>query len=313
MGVYVIKRILAIVPVMAVVAAFVFLLLRIGPEDPAVIIAGDFASSAEIARLHTALGLDEPIGKQFVLWLWGILHGDLGVSIFSKLPVTRMISQRLEPTVALAISTMVFSVVCAVPIGALAAWNAGSWIDRAIMAVAVLAFSLPVFVVGYILVFGFALHWGIFPVQGFAPLSQGVGTFASHLVLPTLSLGLVFMALLARMTRATMLEALEEDYIRTARAKGLGVGRILFLHALKNAAAPIITTIGGGFALVIGGAVVTESVFAIPGIGLLTVEAILHRDYPVIQGIALIFSAVYVLINLVIDLAYPLFDPRIRY
>jgi peptide/nickel transport system permease protein len=313
MSAYVIKRILATVPVMGVVAAFVFLLLRVGPEDPAVIIAGDFASKAEIASLHTALGLDEPIGKQFLVWLWSILHGDLGVSIFSGLPVTRMIGQRLEPTIALTVSTTVFSVLCALPMGALAAWKIGTWIDRAVMAFAVLAFSLPVFVVGYLLVFGFALHWAIFPVQGFVPLSRGVGAFASHLVLPTVSLGLVFIALLARMTRATLLEVLEADYIRTARAKGLGVGRILFLHALKNAAPPIITTIGAGVALVIGGAVVTESVFAIPGMGLLTVEAILHRDYPVIQGIVLIFAAVYVLLNLAIDLAYTLLDPRIRY
>ena len=208
---------------------------------------------------------------------------------------------------------MTFSVLCAVPMGTLAAWKVGTWVDRTVMAFAVLAFSLPVFVVGYLLVFGLALHWTIFPVQGFVPLSQGVGAFAMHLVLPTVSLGLVFVALLARMTRATMLEALEADYIRTARAKGLGIGRILFLHALKNAAPPIVTTIGAGFALVIGGAVVTESVFAIPGVGLLTVEAILHRDYPVIQGIVLIFSAVYVLLNLAIDLAYSLLDPRIRY
>lgn len=313
MGAYILRRILATIPVMAVVAAFVFLLLRVGPEDPAVIIAGDFASSAEVARIHAALGLDQPIGQQFILWSWGILHGDLGVSIFSQLPVSMMIEQRLEPTVSLALCTMVFSVVCAVPMGILAASKAGTWVDRLVMAIAVLAFSLPVFVVGYIFMFGFALHWSVFPVQGFVPLSRGVGAFASHLVLPTLSLGLVFVALLTRMTRATMLEALGEDYIRTARAKGLGVGRILFLHALKNAAAPIITTIGAGFAIVIGGAVITESVFAIPGLGLLTVEAILHRDYPVIQGIVLILSAVYVLINLVIDLAYTVFDPRIRY
>jgi peptide/nickel transport system permease protein len=313
MSAYMLRRLLATIPVMAVVAVFVFLLLHVGPEDPAAIIAGDLATTADVARIHTQLGLDQPITRQFILWLWRILHGDLGTSIFSNLPVTRMIGQRIEPTVALALSTMVFSVVCAVPMGILAAWKVGTWIDRLIMAIAVLAFSLPVFVIGYILIFAFSLQLGLFPVQGFSPLSDGIGPFIHHLVLPTISLGLVFIALLARMTRATMLDVLGEDYIRTARAKGLGPGEILFVHALKNAAVPIVTTIGTGFAFVIGGAVVTESVFALPGIGQLTVDAILHRDYPVIQGIVLIFSAVYVLINLLIDVTYTFLDPRIRY
>jgi peptide/nickel transport system permease protein len=313
MTAYLIRRVLATIPVMAVVAIFVFMLLHVGPDDPAAIIAGDLANRADVARIHAQLGLDEPIAKQFVLWLWRILHGDLGTSIFSNLPVTRMIGQRIEPTVSLALCTMVFSVICAVPMGILAAWKVGTWIDRLVMAIAILAFSLPVFLIGYILIFAFSLQLDLLPVQGFSPISEGLGSFMSHMILPTASLGLVFIALLARMTRATMLEVLGEDYIRTARAKGLAPGQILFLHALKNAAVPIVTTIGAGFALVIGGAVVTENVFAIPGLGRLTVDAIVHRDYPVIQGIILILSAVYVLINLLIDVTYTLLDPRIRY
>ncbi len=310
---YVIKRMFAVIPVLAIVAVIVFLLLHLAPGDPAVIIAGDTATADDVEKIRQALGLDRPLPEQFFGWVWRMLHGDLGVSVFTGLPVTTMIAQRIEPTFWLSLFTIAFAVVLAVPMGIIAAWKAGTWIDRAMMALAVLAFSLPVFLIGYFFIFGFSIKWPLLPVQGFRSVSEGVGPFIRHLILPTLSGGLIYMALIARMTRATMLEVLGEDYIRTARAKGIGNRRLLLRHALKNAAVPIVTTIGLGVALLLGGVIVTESVFAIPGIGRLTVDSVLRRDYPVIQGIVLVTSAVYVLINLVIDLLYTVFDPRIRY
>jgi peptide/nickel transport system permease protein len=310
---YVARRILAIVPVLCVVAVVVFLMLHLSPGDPAAIIAGDQATSKDIEMIRAKLGLDRPLALQFVGWLGRLAVGDLGSSIFMNRPVLSLIGDRVEPTLALALATMAFAVTTAIPMGVLAAWKAGTWIDQAIMALAVLAFSFPVFLIGYGLVYGLALQWSLLPVQGFVSIREDVGRFLTHLVLPTITLGLVYMALLARMTRATMLEILNEDYIRTARAKGLGSTRMLIVHALKNASVPIVTTIGIGIALLIGGVVVTESVFAIPGIGRLTIDAVLQRDYPVIQGVILVVSAVYVVINLVIDLFYTVLDPRIRY
>jgi peptide/nickel transport system permease protein len=310
---YICRRVLATLPVMAIVALFVFSLLYIAPGDPAVVIAGDQASPADVERIRQSLGLDQPFLIQFGNWLGHILRGDLGTSIFTNLPVTAMIAQRIEPTVSLMAITLVLTILVAVPLGVVAAWKAGSWVDRTIMAFAVFGFSLPVFVVGYILAYVFALELEWLPVQGYTPLAQGFWPWLENLILPSIALGCVYIALIARTTRAAMLEVLAQDYIRTARAKGLGQGGILFVHALKNAAVPIITVIGIGIALLIGGAVVTESVFAIPGLGRLTVDAILRRDYPVIQGIVLLFSFVYVLVNLMIDVTYTLVDPRIRF
>jgi peptide/nickel transport system permease protein len=310
---YVIKRVLAVIPVLAIVAVLVFMLLHLSPGDPAAVIAGDTATADDIERIRQHLGLNRPLPEQFIAWLWRVLHGDLGISVFTGLPVTTMIGQRIEPTLWLTFLTISFAVVTAVPMGILAAWKVGTWLDRAIMALAVLAFSLPVFMIGYLFVFGFAVKWQMLPVQGFKSLSEGFVPFIRHLILPALSGGLIYMALIARMTRATMLEVLSEDYIRTARAKGVGNLRLLLRHALKNAAVPIVTTIGLGVALLLGGVIVTESVFAIPGIGRLTADSVLRRDYPVIQGIVLVTSAVYVLVNLAIDLLYMAFDPRIRY
>lgn len=310
---YLIKRILATIPVMAVVAFFVFGLLYIAPGDPAAIIAGDQASAADVERIRMTLGLDEPFFVRFGQWLWRILHGDLGSSIFTSLPVSQLIGQRIEPTLSLMLITLAFSVVTAVPLGVIAAWKSGTWIDRSVMAVAVLGFSFPVFVVGYILAYVLALQLNLLPVQGYVPLSAGVWPWFKTLILPSITLGLVYVALIARITRATMLEVLSQDYIKTARAKGLGQPAILFVHALRNAAVPIVTVIGLGIALLIGGAVVTESVFVIPGLGRLTIDAILRRDYPVIQGVVLVFSFTYVLVNLGVDLVYTLVDPRIRY
>ena len=310
---YIARRVIATIPVMGVVALFVFSLLYIAPGDPAAVIAGDQASPADVERIRQNLGLDRPFLVRFGEWVWQILHGDLGTSIFTNLPVTTMIAQRFEPTLSLMAITLCFAVAVAVPIGVLAAWKAGTWIDRIIMAFAVFGFSVPVFVIAYLLAFVFALELEWLPVQGYTPLSEGIWPWFEHLILPAIALGCVYIALIARITRAAMLEVLQQDYIRTARAKGVGQRGILFVHALKNASVPIVTVIGIGIALLIGGAVVTESVFAIPGLGRLTVDAILRRDYPLIQGVVLLFSFIYVLVNLAIDLLYTLLDPRIRY
>jgi peptide/nickel transport system permease protein len=278
-----------------------------------VIIAGDLATTEQIERIRTQLGLDQPLLTQFVTWLGRVLQGDLGTSIFSHRPVAELILQRVEPTLALAGLTMLFSVILAVPVGVLAAWRVGRWTDRVLMGVAVLGFSMPVFVFGYVMVYVFSAKLGWFPVQGYSPLEKGIGPFLHHLTLPAIAIGSTFLALISRVTRAAMLEVLNEDYVRTAYAKGLATRTVLLLHALKNAAVPIITVIGVGFGVLLSGVVVTESVFAIPGIGRLTVDAIMRRDFPVIQGVVLVMSTMYVLINLLVDLTYTLVDPRIRY
>ncbi len=310
---YILRRILATIPVMALVALFVFSLLYIAPGDPAAIIAGDQATTQQIAHIRAEMGLDKPFLVRFGTWVWQVLHGNLGTSIFTNLPVLKMIEQRAPTTLSLMAITLVMSILIAVPMGVLAAWKAGTWIDRAIMVAAVLGFSVPVFVIGYVLAYVFALKLPWFPVQGYVSLSHGFWPWLRALILPSITLGGIYIALIARITRATMLEVLSQDYVRTAKAKGVGRREILYVHALKNAAVPIVTIIGIGFAALIGGAVVTESVFALPGIGRLTVDAILQRDYPVIQGVVLIFSFIYVLVNLVVDLLYTLFDPRIRF
>lgn len=297
---------------MAVVALVVFLLIHLSPGDPATLIAGDMASEEDIARLRSALGLDRPLLQQFLLWLGRLLTGDLGTSIFTQVPVSQLLAQRLEPTLSIAVLTMALTLLVAVPLGTLAAYRAGSWIDRVVMLFAVLAFSAPVFLIGYLLIYTLAIQLGWFPVQGYARLSEGLGPWLRSLVLPCINLALVYIALVTRMTRATVLEVLLEDYIRTARAKGLAVLPVLG-HALRNAAIPIATTVGVGIALLIGGVVVTETVFAIPGVGRLVIDSVLHHDYPVIQSVLLLSAGVYVLINLLIDLSYRLFDPRIQY
>ncbi len=310
---YLIRRILATIPVMAVVAIFVFSLLHLTPGDPAAVIAGDYASPADIERIRARLGLDQPIYIQFAKWVGHISQGDLGISIFSDLPVSKLIKQRLEPTLAIAVATIIVSVLTAVPMGVIAAWKAGTWIDRLVMMFAVLGFSVPIFVFGYLLIWGFSLQLKWFPVQGYVSITEGFLPFVRSIFLPTIALAVVYIALIARITRASVLEVLTEDYIRTAHAKGLSSTAVLMGHALKNAAVPIVTIIGIGVALLIGGVVVTESVFNIPGLGRLTVDAILRRDYPIIQGIVFIFAGVYVAINLLIDMTYTFLDPRIRY
>lgn len=300
-------------PVMLFVALFVFGLLELAPGDPAALMAGEDATQQDIARIRDTLGLEKPFVLRFGEWLWAVAHGSLGTSLFTGLPVRDMIVQRLAPTVTLMLMTLAVSVIVAIPCGALAAWMHNRWHDRGIMVLAVLSFSVPSFVVGYMLAWAFGLQLRWFPVQGYVPFSQGFWASLHTLVLPALALGSVYIALITRITRATLLEALSQDYVRTARAKGVGNRSILFLHALKNAAVPIVTIIASGVALLISGTVVTETVFAIPGLGRLTVDAILRRDYPIIQGVILLFSFSYVLINLAADLLYRVFDPRIHY
>jgi len=309
---YILRRLVATLPVMAVVAVVVFLLIHLSPGDPAALIAGDLATEEDIRHLRETLGLNLPIWQQFLIWIGKLATGDLGTSIFTQVPVTTLLAQRVEPTLAIALVTMLFTILIAIPLGTLAAYRAGSWVDRLVMLFAVLAFSVPAFLVGYLLVYGFAIRLPWFPVQGYVRMSDGLGPWLRSIVLPCVNLALVYIALVTRMTRATVMEVLHEDYIRTARAKGLGVLPVLG-HALRNAAVPIATTVGVGIALLIGGVVVTETVFAIPGVGRLVVDSVQRHDYPVIQSVLLLSAGVYVVINLLIDLSYRLFDPRIRY
>ena len=310
---YIVRRLLGVIPVMLVVGIFVFSLLHLAPGDPAAIIAGDNATAENIARIRANLGLDRPLMEQFTSWGWATLRGDLGVSMYTNIPVATMVQQRIGPTVSLAATTMLVAVTIAITMGVLAAWKAGSLLDRAVMGLAVMGFSVPVFVVGYILVYFFALELRWLPVQGYRPLADGLWQWLRHLILPSFALGLAYVALIARITRASMLEVLAEDYIRTANAKGVATVPMLLGHALKNAAVPIVTVIGIGVALLISGVVITESVFNIPGVGRLVVDAISRRDYPIIQGVMIVFAAVYVLVNLSIDILYCVLDPRIRY
>ncbi len=306
-------RIVSAVPVMLVVATIVFLLLRLSPGDPATILAGDMAGPEAVARMRVELGLDRPLLIQYFAWLGELAQGHLGQSILSKVPVLALIRDRIEPTLVLAGAAILITVLVAVPLGAIAAWRHNSWVDRAVMTLSVIGFSVPAFVIGYLLILFLSIRADLFPVQGYvSPFVDPIAALR-HLVLPSLTLALVFMALIARVTRSSVLEVLGQDFVRTARAKGNREGRILWRHALPNAAVPIITVIGLGIAMLISGVVVTESVFNLPGVGRLTIDAILARDYPVVQGLILFFALIYVGVNLLIDVAYVIVDPRIRY
>jgi peptide/nickel transport system permease protein len=313
MLIYIIKRLFATIPVMAVVAVVVFMLLRLTTGDPAAIIAGDSGTSQDVEAIRAKLGLDRPIVEQFGIWIAKVVRGDFGESFFFKRSVASLIVERVEPTLALATLTLVLTVAMAVPLGVIAAWKRGTWIDRGVMGLSVLGFSVPVFVIGYVLIYVFAIQLGWFPVQGYQRLAEGFGGFVERLILPSFTLSVIYVALIARITRASVLEVLEADHVRTARAKGLPELPVLVRHVLRNAAVPIVTVIGLGVALLIGGVVVTESVYAIPGLGRLTVDAVLARDYPTVQAMILLFSVVYVVINLCVDLTYTFLDPRIRY
>ena len=311
------QRLLALIPVLLVVAVVVFLILRLTPGDPAAVIAGNNATNEDIDRIREQLGLTKPLLTQFWIWFSGLLRGDMGYSFYLNKPVTELIAQRIEPTLSLAVGTMTLCLLVAVPLGTLAAWRMGGWLDRILSGFSVAGFSVPVFVIGYVLIYFFSIKLQWFPVQGyrrlFGPQAAGVLAWAHQLVLPWITLSTIYVALIARVTRASVSEALTEDYIRTARAKGLGEVAVLVRHALANAAVPIVTVVGIGIALLIGGVVVTETVYSIPGLGSLTVDAVLNRDFPVIQGLVLFFSVLYVGVNLAVDISYLFLDPRIRY
>ena len=310
---YIALRILSALPVMFVVAVVVFGILYLAPGDPAAALAGDNASPADIARVRASLGLDRPFYIQFVIWLWNVVQGNLGSSLFDGKPVLGMIVARVEPTLSLMVLTILMTVVVAIPLGVAAASRINSVTDRIAMSLSVLAFSVPVYVVGYALILGLSmgLHW--FPVQGYVTFGEDVGGWLRSITLPSLAMAASYVALVARMTRTTLADILTNDYIRTARSKGIAPWRITYIHALRNAAVPITTVIGSGIAMLIGGAVVTESVFGIPGIGKLTIDSISKRDIPVIQGVVLTASFVYVFINLLLDILYKWLDPRIQY
>ncbi|HEV2899796.1 MAG TPA: ABC transporter permease [Pseudaminobacter sp.] len=313
MATFILRRFVSTIAVMAMVGILVFLLLRLAPGDPAAIIAGNHATAEMIAGIRERLGLNDPLPVQFIRWVGEMISGDFGASIVKGLPVLQLISQRLEPTISISILTMILSVTIGVSFGILAAWRAGGLVDRILTAFATLGFSVPVFVVGFFLIYWFSISARWLPVQGYVPIDHGFGPWLVHLILPTVTLSISYVAYIARIARASMLEVLSEDYMRTAAAKGASSYSMLFHHALKNAGAPILTVIGLSFAGLISGVVITETVFNIPGVGRLVVDAISSRDYPIIQGVLILVSGLYVLINLAVDLSYTLVDPRIRY
>lgn len=314
---FLLRRMLAVLPVLFVVSLVVFLILRLAPGDPAAVIAGNSATNEDIAKIQVQLGLDRSIPVQYGIWMGNVFRGDLGFSYYLNKPVTELIAQRVEPTLSLAFGTVILALLIAVPLGTVAAWRMGGWLDRLLSGFSVAGFSVPVFVIGYLLIYLFAIRLEWLPVQGYksisGPSAAGPWAWVRQLILPWMTLAMIYVALIARVTRASVSEALTEDYIRTARAKGISESAVLLRHALANAAVPIVTVVGIGIALLIGGVVVTETVYAIPGLGSLTVDAVLNRDFPVIQGLVLLFSVSYVLINLLVDLSYLVLDPRIRY
>jgi peptide/nickel transport system permease protein len=295
------------------VAIFVFLMLRLTPGDPAAVIAGDNATSDQIADIRTKLGLDEPIYAQFGIWIGNVLQGNFGESFFFKKTVAELIAQRIEPTLALAICTLIIPIALAVPLGVIAAYRHGTWIDRLVMGFSVLGFSVPTFVIGYVLIYIFAIDLGWLPVQGYIRIGVDFWGFLERMVLPSFTLGIIFIALIARITRASVLEVLNEDYIRTARAKGLSELRVIGRHGLRAALTPLVTMAGLDIGLLLGGAVLTETVFNIPGVGRFAYDAIINSDLPAIQGTVL-FGAFFIIVaNLVVDVLYAFLDPRVRY
>jgi peptide/nickel transport system permease protein len=312
-GRYIVRRLLASVPVLFMVGVIAFVILHVAPGDPAAIIAGDLATPAEVEAIRRALGMDRPLLVQLGIWIGRLFQGDLGTSVFSGRSVTDLMAPRLEPTIALSVMALLISVSIGIPLGVVAAWKAHTVVDRGVMVFAVLGFSIPVFWLGLNLIWLFSVKIRLLPVLGYQPLAEGVIPFLRHLALPSVTLGITFAALIARMTRSSVLEVLREDYIRTARAKGLAERVVLVRHALKAASLPIVTVIGLVFAALITGVVVTETVFAIPGLGRLVVDAVVRRDFPIIQGMMIVLATAYVLVNLVVDIAYAYLDPRIRY
>ena len=312
MGVYILRRIVSLIPVLLLVSIVAFALMHLTPGDPVAGILGEDATAEEIERVRQQLGLDRPIYEQYIVWLWNAVRGDLGHGIFTNEPVTTMIVQRVEPTLLLAGTALVFTLLFGIPFGMLAAIKRNSLLDQSLMVVALLGVSMPNFWLGLNLILLFSVYLGWFPTGGYTPLGESVvGAFRS-VFLPALALGLSQAALVARMTRASMLEVLRQDYVRTARAKGLTNQLVYIRHGLKNALLPVITVIGVVATVLVGGTVVTETVFTMPGAGRLVVNSVLRRDYPVVQGAILMVAVAYVIINLIVDLIYVYIDPRVR-
>lgn len=313
MGGYLLKRIVSLLPVLLVVAVVDFIIIHLTPGDPASVILGAQATEEELTKLREQLGLNLPIYTRFFQWIVGLLHGDLGWSIFMDKPVTEAIWEHLGPTLSLTVMAETIAILFAIPLGVMAANRRGSWMDQSFMTFALLGISLPSFWIGLNLILLFAVQLNWLPAAGYQPMSSGLINHYKYLIMPAISLGIMQVALVARMTRSSMLEVLNENYIRTAEAKGLKMWIVTYKHALRNAFIPILTVIGLSFATLIGGAVVTETVFNIPGIGKLIVNSVLRRDYEVIQGTVLMIAASYVFINLIVDLLYAYIDPRVRY
>lgn len=313
MTAYIVRRTLAIIPVLLIVGLVVFSLVSVVPGDVTAAMLDMDATPEEREALRESLGLDRPLVVQFSDWVSDIVRGDLGKSYFSGKSVVSMMLPRAQPTAALAVMGIILSVALGVPIGILAAWRAHSLLDRAVMVFAVLGFSVPGFWLAFNMIWLFAVKWDFFPVLGYVPIGESVPLFLKGLILPAISLSVSQMALIARMTRSSMLEVLDQDYIRTANAKGLSEQVVLTRHALKAASIPVVTVIGLVFAALITGVVVIETVFAIPGLGRLVVDAVLRRDFPIVQGTLMVLSVVYVVVNLVVDVGYAYLDPRIRY
>lgn len=313
MKTYLLRRALAIIPVMLVVATVSFVLIRLAPGDPASVLAGPDASTEDLVQLRTALGMDQPLPVQLVKWYARLARGDLGQSIFLRRPVVQAVVERLEPTLLLTLWGTVLSILIGVPAGIVSARYHNTAVDQSFMALALLGLSIPNFLLGLVMILVFGVWLGWLPVSGYVPLDEGVWRNLRSLLMPAVSLGLVQSALVARITRSSMLDVLREQYILSGRAKGLSERAVIYKHALKNAIIPTLTVIGITVALLIGGAVVIETVFNIPGVGRLIISAVLRRDYPVVQGVVLLIAVTYTVINLLVDLAYLVIDPRIRY
>jgi len=313
MWTYIARRLLLMIPVIVMVALLTFLLIRLIPGDPAGQMLGLDATMQEIEEVRQEMGLDQPLYKQFLIWAGNVIKGDLGHSIFLNQPVSTAIVEHLECTISLALLALTYSVLVAIPIGVIAAVKQNAWQDKLVMSFALFGVSAPSFWLGLMAIFIFAVYLGWFPSQGYEMLADGFRQWLWFIILPALSLGIQTAALIARMTRSSMLEVLRQDYIRTARAKGLKENRVIFKHALKNGLIPVLTVVGMTLGQLLGGAVITETVFSLPGIGQLVITAIKNRDYPMVQGVIMFIAVIYVCANLLVDILYGWFDPRIKY
>jgi peptide/nickel transport system permease protein len=313
MGRYIIQRLLSAIPVLLIVTLISFCVMQLVPGDPAAVMAGAQATKTEIEQLRVQLGLDEPFLSQLARWYIGLAQGDLGRSILLGRSVAQAIGERLPITLALAALSFALTLAIGIPCGIIAALRQNTWIDQAVMTVALIGVSLPNFWLGLMLIILFSVTLDLLPAGGYVPLSDGFRPWFISLLLPSLSLGLLQMGLLARITRSTMLEILRQDYIRTAHAKGLTSVKVVGKHALKNAMIPIVTVIGIIFSQLLSGSVVVETVYSLPGLGRMLATSILSRDYPVIQGGLLLTAAMFVGINLIVDVFYAFLDPRVRY